>query len=237
MKIGLGIIVASMLLVVLEALVSYYISNNFWPSQVMARWSKAGISFFAHGGMWGDLLLLPALMAAVVVKYGDGWTMKQIAIMAAIGVAITLGNHLLLIFTQVIPDPFGWKSEKWSTLIALHFVYMSIYVALAGLFYFSSGVSVKAAVAVSVVLGIHMMAGTHVFLGLANLYWGPWPWCPQTFLHAGVAWMQLGIWVLLSVLATVAAGWRAGLSVAVIAAIIAAAVILAVRTGQSTLNV
>lgn len=237
MKIGLGIIIGSMLLVVAEAFASYYLSSNFWPSQVMARWGKAGISFFAHGGMWGDLFLLPALMAAVVVKYGDGWTMKQVAIMAAIGVAITLGNHLLLISTQVVPDPMGWVGEKWSTVIALHFVYMSLYVALAGLFYFSPDVSVKAAVAVSVVLGIHMMAGTHIFLGLANLHWGPWSWCPQNFLHAGAAWMQLGIWLVLSVLATVAAGWRAGLSVAVIAILIAVTVVLVVRSSPSSLNI
>lgn len=212
MKIGLGIILASMLLVVVEGLASYYWSQNFWPSQVMARWGKAGISFAAHGGMWGDFFLLPALFAFIITRYGEGWTMKQIAIMATIGVVITLANHLLLIYTQAIPDPMGWKNEKWSTVIALHFAYMSLYVALAGLFYFSPGVSVRAAVAVSVVLGIHMTFGTHIPLGLINL-WKNWPWCPDLLASPVLPYLTVGIWVTLAAFATVAAGWRAGASV------------------------
>src|SRR3990172_7232943 len=105
MKIGLGIIAGSVLLVVLEGFATYYLSQNFWPSQVMERWGKAGISFFSHGGMWGDLFLLPPLFAFIIVKYGEDWKLEQIALMAAIGFAVTAGNHLILIFTQAIPDP------------------------------------------------------------------------------------------------------------------------------------
>lgn len=213
MKIGLGIILGSMLLVVLEALASYFWNSNFWPSQVVARWGKAGIAFFAHGGMWGDFFLLPPLMAFIIVKYGDGWSMKLIVIMCAIGVVATTANHLNLILNQPVPDPLGWQQEKWSTPIALHFVYMSTYVALAGLFYYSPHVSVKAAVIVSVVLGIHMALGTHVPLGILNRFMN-WSWCPDFLSNNGLLWMQLGIWVVLATFATVAAGWRAGLWVA-----------------------
>lgn len=225
MKIGLGIIIASMLLVVLEALASYSWGQNFWPDQVMARWGKTGISFFAHGGMWGDFFLLPALMAWVIVTYGSTWSTEMIMKMAAIGVLVTLGNHLILIFTQAIPDPLGWKEEKWSALIAMHFVYMSAYVALAGLFYFSPGVSVKAAVAVSVALGIHMAFGTHIPLGLLNL-WYKWAWCPDFFSNnPGLPIMTAGIWITLAAFATVAAGWRAGLSVVIIASALAVVIL------------
>lgn len=225
MKIGLGIVLASMLLVVVEGFASYHWSHNFWPSQVAARWSRTGISFFAHGGMWGDFLLLPALFAFIITRYGASWSLGQIALMAAIGVAVTLANHLLLIFTQVIPDPLGWKEEKWSTVIALHFVYMSTYVALAGLFYFSPGVSVKAAVVVSVVLGLHMAAGTHVPLGLMNL-WQQWWWCPNSFLtNPVIPYLSAVIWVTLAIFATVAAGWRAGFWVAITGATLAGLVL------------
>lgn len=214
MKIGLGIIFASMLLVVVEGFVSYYLSHNFWPSQVMARWGKAGISFFAHGGMWGDLFLLPALMAVIVVNYVDKWTAEQVIIMAVVGVAVTLGNHLMLIFTQETPDPLGWKQEKWSALIALHFVYMSTYVALAGLFFcYTPGVSVTAAVWVALILGIHMAFGTHVPLGMLNRF-ERWEWCPDFLSSPVLPYLSAVIWLALSALAWIATKeWHAGLIV------------------------
>lgn len=223
MKIGLSFgiwfAVCSLLWVLAEGLVSFYVTKNFTPDQTWARWKMIGISLKTHGGWYGDMLL-PVLFAWVVITYGAAWDMKLISIMLVVGVIITLINHLLLINTQIIPDPWAWKGEKWSTLIAMHFVYMSVYVALAGLFYFSHGVSVAATVTVSVVLGIHMMFGTHIPLGILNL-WHHWEWCPTTFLSVQVAWMQLGIWATLAILATVAAGWRAGASVAAIACAIA----------------
>lgn len=215
MEIGICIILASMLLVVAEALASYYWSKNFFPSQVIARWGKTGIAFFAHGGMWGDIFLLPALFSFIIIRYSKTWSAKQIVIMGLVGFAVTLGNHLNLIRNQSIPDPLGWQKEKWSVPIALHFVYMTMYVALAGLFYFSPGVSTGAAIAVSAILGIHMAFGTHIPLGLLNL-WKQWPWCPTSFLHARALRMQVGIWVALTIFSWIAAGWQAGLSVATI---------------------
>ncbi|MFZ3043907.1 MAG: hypothetical protein WA058_02235 [Minisyncoccia bacterium] len=175
--------------------------------------------------MWGDLFLLPALMAYVVVNYGDEWTAQQVVVMAIIGMAITLGNHLLLIFTQEILDPLGWKHERWSTLIALHFVYMSAYVALVGLFFFCSpGVSVVAAITVATILGVHMALGTHVPLGVMER-WYQWDWCPDLLGNPGLPWMQLGLWVVLAMLAWYAAGWQAGLWVAAIAIALAGLVV------------
>ena len=210
MKIGLWIVAASMLLVVVEGFASYYISKNFFPSQVIARWGQPGIAFITHGGMWGDLFLLPALMAWIITRYGNQWSTKQIVIMGFVGFAITLGNHLLLIFTQKIPDPLGWQKEWWSVPIALHFVYMTTYVALAGLFFFHSHPSVGATVLVATLLGIHMLFGTHIPLGILNLRYH-WEWCPTSFLHTGALWMQAGIWMTLSALAYIAAGPTAGL--------------------------
>lgn len=235
MKIGLGIVAGSMLLVIMEAFASYYWSQNFWPSQVVARWGKTGISFFAHGGMWGDFFLLPPLFAFIITKYGGGWSVKQVVILGIVGFAITSANHLLLIFTQTIPDPLGWQKEKWSTLITLHFVYMSTYVALVGLFFIcSNNVSVAAAVMVAVILGIHMALGTHVPLGILQR-WMRWMWCPD-LLHPGLIWMQLGLWLILSSLAWYAAGWRAGLSVATIAVALAVMVMITVWKSPPALN-
>lgn len=215
MQIGLSIIIASMVLVTYEGLVSYYIYRNFFPSQVLVRWGQPGIAFFAHGGMWGDLVFLPPVMAWVITQYSHTWSGSQIAIMGLIGFAITLGNHLLLVFTQEIPDPIGWQKEKWNTLIGLHFVYMSTYVALAGLFFCYSRPSLEATVAIGAILGVHMAFGMHIPLGIANL-WFQWDWCPD-FLTRKTLWAQAVVWATLAGFSWFAAGWRAGLAVTAIA--------------------
>lgn len=209
MKIGLVdavIVLSGVLWMALEAYAAYR-GGWFFPWQVSSRWMKAGISFSTHGGMYGDVLL-PFLFAWVITTYGDKWDPKLIVIMALIGVLVTLGNHLLLIFTQIIPDPLGWKEEKWSTLIALHLVYMSVAIAIAGLFYFSPNVSIKAAVWVSIALGVHVALGTHVFLGVINRF-ARWVSCPDFLSNSGLPWMQLGIWYVLAGLSWKAAGWQA----------------------------
>ena len=187
-----------MLWVLAEAFVAFDL-GWFWPSRVMAKWGKPGIGFFSHGGMWGDLFLLPPTFAWVIATYSHTWSTKQIVIMAVVGVGVTLANHLLLIFTQKVPDPLGWKGEKWSALIAMHFVYMSTYVALAtGFFCFSHGVSIDAAAMVSVVLGIHTALGKHVVLGVLNR-WHQWPWCPDFLSRPSIS-LEItgGVWIILA---------------------------------------
>src|SRR3989344_3170415 len=208
MKIGLGIIIASMLLVAVEGFVSYQ-NGTFFPNQLIAKFGKPGVSFFAHGGMWGDMFLLPTLFACIIVLYGATWSAEQIGQMVLIGVAITAANQLLCNQSPV-PDVLGWQGEKFSLTIAMHFVYMSTYVALAGLFFcYTPGVSVTAAVCVAVVLGIHMAFGTHVPLGMINRF-AQWAWC-QDFLSSPVLpYLSAVIWITLAALATIAAGLRAG---------------------------
>lgn len=224
-------IIGSMLFVALEWVFSYR-SGGFYPSQVMQRWGRPGIASFAHGGIWGDFLLLPFLMAWIIYRHGGSWSPKMMLIMGAIGLAITLANHILLITTQEIPDPLGWQQDKWSVPIALHFVYMTLYVALVGLFYFySPSVTVREVVFVSVVLGIHTAFGTHVVLGMVNL-WEKWPWCPDFLASPVLPWLQLGIWAVLAALSWVAAGWEAGVSVAGIAIALAAVTVTVIRSAS-----
>ena len=211
MKIGLDIITGSMLLVALMGLTSYR-NGTFFPSQVIARFGKPGVSFFAHGGMYGDFFLLPTLFAVIIVLYGAAWSTEQVRQMLLIGIAITAANQLLCNQSPV-PDVLGWQGEKFSATIALHFVYMSIYVALAGLFFcYTPGVSEKAAAMVAIILGIHMAFGTHVPLGMLNRFMH-WEWC-QDFLSSPVLpYLSAVIWLALSALAWIAAGWHAGLIV------------------------
>ena len=166
--------------------------------------------------MWSDMFLLPPLFAWVIYQYGKGWTAKQVAIMAFVGIAFAVVNHSLLVFTQTVPDPLGWQKEQWSIPIALHFIYMSTFVALAGLFYLSPNVSVRAAVIVSALLGLHIALGTHVVLGILNL-WKQWEWCPDFLSSSVLPYLLTVMWLVLSIFAGIAAGWTASAWTALIA--------------------
>ncbi len=221
MSLGLWIITGSVLLVASEAIVSYFCEENFFPSQISKKWAMNGIPFAYHGGVWSDVLLLPPMMAYIVGNYGSSWTTEDVLKMGAAGVAVTLANHILLITTQPIPDSFGWKKNKWDAVIAFHFVYMSVYVALAGLFFFySKGVSTAAAVTVAIVLGIHTAFGTHVPLGMLQRH-KRYMWCPDFLSSPQLPWLSLAIWTTLSILAAAAAGMVAALLVVAIGAFLA----------------
>lgn len=199
MKIGHYVILLSVLLVLAEAKCSFS-RQTFLPTQVMARWRTPGIPLGCHGGFWGDLFLLPSFFWGVVNRHDDEWSLKQVITMGVIGFVITLANHLNLVTHQNVPDPYGWQKEKWSPVIALNFVYMTTYVALAGLFYFCSpSVSVFECVLISFVLGVHMTFGVHIPLGLLNLD-KEFNWCPDLINPNKVLVMSLAIWVTLAML-------------------------------------
>jgi hypothetical protein len=213
----IGILVT---LVVVEAVASYF-NQMFWPSQVVTHWNQKGIAFFAHAGMWSDLLILPILFAYIVDNFGSEWTGTQMMQMAVIGALVAGGNNLLLMFTQEVPDPIGWKKEWISITIVLHFFYMGLLVAIVGLFYFFSKANIMTIVLVSVALGIHMMAGMHVFTGLLQrfIYLKG---CPDFLAGNQSLYMSAGVWIALAALATYAGGLRAGIIVAVAAVVVAA---------------
>ncbi len=205
-------------LVVLYGLSSYLIDSNFLPHQVIAKWGRAGFPVVAHGGFWGDLLVLPALFWYFTNEYGDHWTNETLGRAIKIGLGLALANHILLIFTQTIPDPFGWKGEKMSFTIFFHFLYFWLAATFIALMYFTSGgVSLSLAVIGSGVLGVHMMAGMHIPLAVLQEHF-QWKWCPQGLIHTQLILMQIGLWITLAGFATYAASWQAGVWVLVIGA-------------------
>ncbi len=224
MEIGLGIILfffASQSAVVIEAIDSWH-SNIFLPSQMMAQYGRPGINFLTHGGMWSDMFLLPYLLCYMLL-YSGKWDLSRDWLPIAIGIAMAVGNQILL-NNSTRPDPLGSVDLKWSVAIAVHSVYMAAYIAVIGHFYFNTDVSSEATIVVSILLGVHVAAGTHVFLGMANLL-GHWDWCPALLSDPNLPYMSAGVWALLAVLAWYAGGMQAGLTVAATGSILASVVL------------
>lgn len=212
-------------IVLLQVPASYFLSKNWSPDQILNVWKGVGVPLKYHLGWWGDLIVLPATFSWAFYKYGDTWDWKLIGIMLCIGVAFNLSNHLGLIFGQTFIDPYGSPKEKWSMVIALHFVYASTYIALVGLFYFSTGVTFWEVVGISIIVGVHTMCGMHIPLGMLNEHFN-WIWCPTTLLTNNVLpYMQAGIWLILAGFATYAAGPWAGLLVVTAGAALGLAIV------------
>ncbi len=214
MQMWLYIVIVLMAAVVPVEAYDAYRRGILWPSQILTRWGKNGIAFAAHGGMYGDFLLLPLVAAYIVHAHCGNWDWEHVKVMSIVGVVVATGNHLSCIQSK-IPDPIGWEKEKVNLTIVLHFFFMSSMVMFAGMFYISPDVSVTEVVFVSVVLGIHMAFGTHVPLGLINR-WIRWTWCPDLIGSPGLPRISIIIWMTLSGFSTYAAGWCAGVIVAFI---------------------
>ena len=226
MKIGLGIILfffASQSAVVIEALDSWH-NKIFLPSQMMAQYGRPGINFSTHLGMWSDMFLLPILLCYMLL-HSASWSLERDWLPILIGVVVTVANQFLL-SNSTRPDPIGFVDLKWSLTIAIHFVYMATYIAIIGHFYFNPvGVDERAVALVSILLGIHVAAGTHVFLGMAQLI-EHWEWCPDLLADPNLPYVSAVVWLLLSALAWFAAGRPAGLAVAGTGIVLASAVII-----------
>lgn len=229
MQIGLGIVLfffASQFAVVAIAIDNWH-NYLFLPSQMIGWWNRPGVPAIAHGGLWSDIFLLPYVICFMLSKSGE-WSLERDWPFIALGVAIAVGNQFLC-NNMTRSDPLGFVDLQWSWAIVVHSVYMATYIAVIGHFYFyPTEVSTPAIILTSILLGIHVMAGTHVFLGMANLVYH-WSWCPDLLSDKVLPYMVTGVWVIFAILASIAAGWRAGLSVAGVAVMLAVSVVMFVR--------
>lgn len=175
-----------------------------FPSQMMAHYGRAGINAITHLGLWSDLLFLPFVMRFMLLHSGE-WSVENDWWAVVLGVGIAAANQVLLNHSTR-PDPLGFTELTWSTGIAVHAVYMATYIAIIAHFYWNPvDVSVDDIVILSVCLALHVAAGTHVFLGLAQLV-GRWDWCPDPLFDGLLPYMNGVIWALLTLLAWFASG-------------------------------
>jgi hypothetical protein len=211
---GIFVMVAGVVLVAAYAIASYW-GGMFLPSQVIAQWHQRGLPLVMHGGMWGDLLLLPYILGAVAARFGDQWEVPHVRWALLIGFIVTLGNHINLCVNQRIPDPFGWQEEWWSWAIFFHFLYMWGATAIIILFvFFTSGAEVAVVVLMAALVGLHLMFGIHMPLGMLNRY-ARFEWSPE-FLRPDSIAFAAGLWMVVSALAWIPGGWRAATLAALI---------------------
>ncbi len=205
---GLFAFFASAVWVMLTGLAAY-LSGEFFLQQMLRKYPEYTeyLPFIAHGGMWGDILIVSPLLGIVVARFGKQWSPGQIATMLVIGMVLSGIMHWQYRQTP-FPDSLAWKGAPFygfSLAGIMHFLYMGVVFAVIGLLYFHTPEASRAAIiAASIALGAHVVCGNHIPLAVLN-YGGLFAWCPD-FLNKLTFGTIIGAFVILSILA----GWTAG---------------------------
>lgn len=152
--------------VALQGLFAYY-DGFFWPSQMLRKVSR-GLPFFAHGGMWGDVIIISPLVAIIVERYSPQWSFREIVLAILVGLIVSFAMHETYkagTFPEAHVQYGHLTSAGW-----VHFGYMAAALAVLGLYYLDAEYTPYMWV-VSALLIIHTAIGTHVVLGLAQPDW------------------------------------------------------------------
>jgi len=159
-------------LIALQVILAY--TDNFLFVSQMLACGHQGIPLIAHAGVWGDLLFITPLAAWIVYAYRGQWNSDDIKLASAIGSLVTLA----LAFFWVSLTEHGLQEAlaqngQITPAGLFHDLYVAGAITIFLLFFFCSGVTRKAATIVAVILGIHLIYGTHIVLGLIGPDWFP----------------------------------------------------------------
>ncbi len=176
MSIGLMLALSSVLLVLVEAGLTY-LDGMFLPSQMVLRY-PIGFPFIANGGMWGDLLFVtPAVY--IIGKYHEQWGVWLLPALI-IGVAASYAMHHFVYLKGALPDSLAGGGRPISPAGWIHVAYFGIGLALIGLFYFCGTATTNDVIWVGILLALHIIVANHVpFYYIAKHY--NFAWCTTIF--------------------------------------------------------
>ncbi len=140
--------------------------------QMKQKGVTLGLPFLAHGGMWGDLLIINILLMFIVPRHGNSWSTRSIVIALMIGTTVSVIMH------------FSYLNIKWPEAHVqngrltragwVHLVYMAGIMGVLVLFYFyTPNPSPRIVIATSALLLVHLVLGLHFVLGLIKPSWYP----------------------------------------------------------------
>ena len=194
MKLAIVVFFVGSILVVAQVLAAF-LDSFLTVTQMRMKGFEKGLPLLYHAGIWGDLLITPVL-AYIVAAHASEWHRNDIVIAHVIGVVLIVVMGLVWVngAKNGLPEAhtYGGKLTVAGWIHAVYFIE-----AIAGiiLFFFFSKISQTEAELVAAFLAIHVVYGTHIFLGLAAPEWFPnRPHKdPVTWAVIGVSWTAL-IW-------------------------------------------
>lgn len=190
MKKGLVVFVAFEGLVALQALLAYR-DNFLTVSQMQQIGILHGLPFLWHLGMWGDVFAISPLVAVIVAKYSQQWTVRHIvvSVIASILVTIALGWFYTLSNTPQA----HMRDHHTNAAGYVHLLYtMMALVVLTLMYFYTSRASFLFVIITDFILIVHVLFGTHIALGFLSHY-TELAWYPDEPLKSPMAWATLVI--------------------------------------------
>ncbi len=157
------------MLVLLEGILAYR-DKLFSVQQLRDRGFTTGLPFVFHGAMWTDMLIINPIMVVSLLLYGQQWSSKQIVTIGAVMLLVNTAMHFVYAMSKT-PDSLAWNG-KLTPAGCVHWFYMGLGLTIIGLIYFDTpNVNPSFLVAVSVLLALHIFAGTQMFLNIFRPAW------------------------------------------------------------------
>ena len=160
-------------------------------SQMQTNGVNSGLPFIYHFGMWGDLFIISPLAAYIVGRFLKSWrSLRWIAASLAVGFFVSAYMHWTYLSAN-FPEahvqnhqltPVGW----------VHVLYMGLALAVFTQFFlFTTNIPRALLRVASFLLVLHVCLGTHMVLGLIDLY-QPLGWYPAQPLRSSEGWAVIG---------------------------------------------
>jgi len=159
------------LAVLLQAIFAY--NDSFLTvAQMQAKGFAKGLPLLYHGGIWGDFVFLTPLLAYLFAKYNGQWNERDILKSSAIGtVAIMVMGFIWVKAAQNgLPEAHTYNGGV-TMAGSIHGMYFVVAITIILMTFFHTAISKKAATIIAVILGLHIVYGTHIVLGLIGPAW------------------------------------------------------------------
>ncbi|MCX6786577.1 MAG: hypothetical protein NTU85_02035 [Candidatus Kaiserbacteria bacterium] len=136
--------------------------NLFTEKQMLKHHGPQGLVFIYHGGIWGDVIIISPLVAAIVECCGSEWLLRQKITALIVGFVASVAMHQM--YTK-IPWPDALMNTKaW----IIHMLYTALAIA-AFFLYFIWAPFTPWMWLVSGFIVIHVAVGNHAVLGLLHI--------------------------------------------------------------------
>lgn len=177
-------------LVAAQAFLAYH-DHLLTVAQMQQQGIAQGLPFSWHFGMWSDFLLISPLAAYLIGRFFAFWQWHWIS------TSLTLGflSAAILSWTYTFSNTpqAHVQNHALTTVGMVHLFYMAYALATFIQFlFFTPGVAARQFRAVSVLLFAHVVAGTHMVLGLLTVV-HPLHWYPDQPLKSIDGWVTVAV--------------------------------------------
>lgn len=185
MKKGVVAFVSLEFLVLVQALLAH--RDHFltvWEMQ--SQGISEGLPFVWHLGMWSDFLLISPLVAILIVRYAERWTLSKILSSTVIGLLAAIGMSWVYSLGNIAETHIHIHQLTGAGYV--HALYMTATITSFILFYvFTPYPSGRLLLWVSCTLIAHLLLGTHIVLGVINQF-VDLSWYPDSPIRSPLGW-------------------------------------------------